>query len=68
MYEVEQSLTMWHMKFDTVMKRQGFNRIEVDHCAYYRRFDDNGFIVLLLYVDDMLVEGPNMNQIIDLKS
>ncbi|KAH9725675.1 Integrase catalytic domain-containing protein [Citrus sinensis] len=26
-----------------------------DHCAYYKRFEDNDFIILLLYMDDMLV-------------
>ncbi|KAH9668902.1 Integrase catalytic domain-containing protein [Citrus sinensis] len=30
-------------------------RLSSDHCAYYKRFEDNDFIILLLYVDDMLV-------------
>ena len=49
------------------MKSQGFNRSKVDHCAYYKMFDNGSFIILLLYVDDMLVVGPIMKKIIDLK-
>ena len=36
-----------------------YNKLNSDHCAYYKRFEDNNFIILLLYVDDMLVTGPN---------
>ncbi|KAH9689185.1 hypothetical protein KPL70_015411 [Citrus sinensis] len=43
-------------------------RLSSDHCAYYKRFDDNDFIILLLYVDDMLVEGSNKDQIQELKA
>ncbi|KAH9685484.1 hypothetical protein KPL70_013981 [Citrus sinensis] len=39
-----------------------------DHCAYYKRFEDNDFIILLLYVDDMLVAGPNRDRIQELKA
>ncbi|KAH9782975.1 hypothetical protein KPL71_009140 [Citrus sinensis] len=39
-----------------------------DHCAYYKRFEDNDFIILLLYVDDMLVAGPNKDRIQELKA
>ena len=49
------------------MKSQGFSRSEADHCAYFKRFDDLSFIVLLLYVDGMLVSNPIMKKTIDLK-
>ncbi|KAH9781414.1 hypothetical protein KPL71_008457 [Citrus sinensis] len=39
-----------------------------DHCAYYKRFEDNDFIILLLYVDDMLVAGPNKDRVQELKA
>ncbi|KAH9745517.1 hypothetical protein KPL70_004101 [Citrus sinensis] len=32
------------------------------------RFEDNDFIILLLYVDDMLVAGPNKDRIQELKA
>ncbi|KAK9218753.1 hypothetical protein WN943_007390 [Citrus x changshan-huyou] len=46
----------------------GYNRLSSDHCAYYKRFEDNDFIILLLYVDDMLVAGPNKDRIQELKA
>ena len=46
----------------------GYNRLNSDHCAYYKRFEDNDFIILLLYVDDMLVAGLNKDWIQELKA
>ena len=45
-----------------------YNQLNSDHCAYYRRFEDNNFIILLLYVNDMLVAGPNKDRIQELKA
>ncbi|KAE8659940.1 hypothetical protein F3Y22_tig00116959pilonHSYRG00039 [Hibiscus syriacus] len=39
---------------------------QADHYCYIKKFDIN-FIILLLYVDDMLVEGSKMQEIINLK-
>ena len=38
-----------------------------DPCVYVRRFPDDNFIILLLYVDDMLIVGKNANMIQKLK-
>ncbi|GKA75957.1 retrovirus-related pol polyprotein from transposon TNT 1-94 [Tanacetum coccineum] len=38
-------------------------RLHADPCAYFKRFRYNDFIILLLYVDDMLVAGPNKDRI-----
>ena len=59
---------MEYTKFDTFMKRQGLIMSEFGHCAYYKKFDNGNFIILMFYVDDMLVVGPNMKKIIDLKA
>ncbi|KAH9745940.1 hypothetical protein KPL70_004260 [Citrus sinensis] len=44
-----------------------YNRLNSDHCAYYKRFEDSDFIILL-YVDDMLVTSPNKDRIQELKA
>ena len=46
----------------------GYNRLNSYYCAYYKRFEDNDFILLLLYVDDVLVAGPNKDRIQELKA
>ena len=38
----------------------------MNHCCYFKRFDDC-YIILLLYVDDMLIVGSNMAEIKKLK-
>ena len=48
------------------MHRIGFKRCEVDHC-YYVKFFDNSYIILLLYVDDMLIARSSIEEINNLK-
>ena len=48
------------------MHRIGFKRCEVDHCCYVK-FSDNSYIILLLYVDDMLIAGSSIKEINNLK-
>ncbi|KAL2249801.1 UNVERIFIED_CONTAM: Retrovirus-related Pol polyprotein from transposon TNT 1-94 [Sesamum indicum] len=43
-----------------------FSRCNADHCCYMKRFDEF-FIILLLYVDDMLIVGSNVKEINRLK-
>ncbi|GJY11344.1 retrovirus-related pol polyprotein from transposon TNT 1-94 [Tanacetum coccineum] len=43
-------------------------RLHADPFAYFKRFGINDFIILLLYVDDMLVAGPNKDRINKLKA
>ncbi|KAE8694473.1 hypothetical protein F3Y22_tig00110783pilonHSYRG00316 [Hibiscus syriacus] len=66
LYGLKQAPRQWYKKFDSFMSSSGFTRCQVDHCCYIKRFD-NSFIILLLYVDDMLVAGSNMQEIINLK-
>ena len=56
----------WYKKFDSFMYRIGFKRCEVDYCCYVKSFD-NSYIILLLYVDDMLIVGFDIEKINDLK-
>ena len=54
LYGLKQAPRQWYKKFDSFMHRIGFKRCEVDHCYYVKSFD-NSYIILLLYVDDMLI-------------
>ena len=49
------------------MHEHGYNRCHLDYCVYFRRLDDDSYIILYLYVDDMLVAGPNMDLIQGIK-
>ncbi|KAH9667565.1 retrovirus-related pol polyprotein from transposon TNT 1-94-like protein [Citrus sinensis] len=68
LYGLKQVPMCWYKRFDSFIMSLGYNRLSSDHCAYYKRFEDNDFIILLLYVDDMLVAGPNKDRIQELKA
>ena len=40
---------------------------KTDHCVFMRKFSDGDFIILLLYVDDMLIVGKSISRINELK-
>ena len=54
LYGLKQAPRQWYKKFDSFMHRIGFKRCEANHCCYIKSFD-NSFIILLLYMDDMLI-------------
>lgn len=49
------------------MHEHGYSRCHSNHCSYFKRLDDRNYIILCLYVDDMLVAGSNMDYIKGLK-
>ena len=60
LYDLKQSPRMWYQKFDTYILRLGFVRSRDDHCVYSKKVG-NHFINVVLYVDDMLLVGNNMD-------
>ena len=57
---------MWYQKFDIYIQGLGFARSKVDHCVYYKQVGEH-FIFVVLYVDDMLLVGNNMEVIKEVK-
>ena len=49
------------------MLEHGFHSLEVDHCVYIKSYDQGKYLILLLYVDDMLIFGHDKNMINRLK-
>lgn len=63
LYGLKQAPRQWYIKFDSFMAEQGYSRCNLDHYVYFKRLDDDHYIILCLYVDDMLVAGSNMDHI-----
>ena len=68
LYGLKQAPMCWYKRFDFFIMSLGYNILNSDHCAYYKRFKDNDFIILLLYVDDILVADPNKDRVQELKA
>jgi len=66
LYGLKQALRQWYKKFNEFMRNSGFHRCEEDHCCYVKKYVDS-YIILALYVDDMLIAGANMAEIDRLK-
>ncbi|CAL1360545.1 unnamed protein product [Linum trigynum] len=67
LYGLKQAPRQWYKKFESVMGEQGYMKTTSDHCVFVKKFPDGDFIILLLYVDDMLIAGQNVSKINDLK-
>ena len=48
------------------MLEHGFHKTQADHCVFVKRYDEGGFLILLLCVDDILVVGQNAKKIASL--
>ncbi|KAL4296424.1 hypothetical protein GQ457_12G004830 [Hibiscus cannabinus] len=67
LYGLKQAPRQWYKKFESVMGEQGYKKTTSDHCVFIKKFFGDDFIILLLYVDDMLIVGRNASRIDKLK-
>jgi hypothetical protein len=68
LYDLNQAPRQWYLKFDRFMTEQGYSRCHYDHCVYFKKLENGSYIILLLYVDDMLVAESNIHDINVLKN
>ncbi|KAL9250580.1 Retrovirus-related Pol polyprotein from transposon TNT 1-94-like protein [Drosera capensis] len=66
LYGLKQAPRQWYLKFDNFMSSSGYKKSDLDPCCYWRHFGSS-YIILLLYVDDMLVACSDMDEINRLK-
>jgi hypothetical protein len=67
LYGLKQAPRQWYKKFDSFMVKHQYKRTDADHCVYLKKFPDGKFIILLLYVDDMMIVGQDATMINNLK-
>ena len=67
LYGLKQAPRQWYKKFESVIGEQGYKKTSSYHCVFVQKFSDKDFIILLLYVDDMLIVGKNTSKIDELK-
>jgi ATP-binding cassette subfamily B (MDR/TAP) protein 1 len=57
LYGLKQAPQQWYKKFESFMTKLGYRKAQHDHCVFTKRYAEGDFIILLLYVDDMLIVG-----------
>eukprot|EP00253_Pinus_taeda_P022944 PITA_22944 len=65
---LKQSPRQWYKKFDFCLLSHKYVRSEYDHCVYFKQFKNGIFIILVLYVDDMLLTSKSIEEINRLKA
>ena len=64
---MKQAPRQWYKKFDSFMVGHEYMRTNADHYVYVRKFLNGKFVILLLYVYDMLIVGQDAGVIGNLK-
>jgi hypothetical protein len=65
-YGLKQASRQWHLKFDEVIKKFGFIENQVENYIYIK-INMSMFIILLLYVDDILLASSDKNLLFETK-
>jgi hypothetical protein len=65
-YVIKQASKQWNVKFHQAMLKDGFTMMEEDHFVYLKLYN-NSFIILSLYVDNILIAKNNKEMIDTIK-
>jgi hypothetical protein len=63
LYGLRKSPTQCYKKFDSFMVSQNYTRSEYNHCVYFKKLNNGIFIILVLYVDDMILARKSITAI-----
>jgi hypothetical protein len=66
LYGLKQAPRAWFAKFSSTISQHGFSASSYDSALFFRRLD-HGITLLLLYVDNMIITGDDVQGIQDLK-
>ena len=62
LYGLKQSPRAWVVKFSSTISQHGFSGNSFDTALFFRR-SGHGITIILLYVDDMIITGDDMQGI-----
>lgn len=62
-YRLTQVPRQWYKMFDSFMENHSFSMTMTDHYVFVKKFSDDDFIILLIYVDDMLIVVQDASKI-----
>ena len=65
-YGLKQASRSWNLRFDETIKTYGFEQ-NVDEPCVYKHIDDKKVVFLVLYVDDILLIGNDVEKLSNVK-
>ena len=68
LYGLKQAPCAWYNKIDSYFHENGFKRSENEPTLYLKKQGDSDFLVVCLYVDDMIYMGSCESILVDFKS
>ena len=57
LYGLKQAPRTWYDRIDGFLKSMGFTKSKADSDLYYKVVEDEGHVILLLYIDDLFLIG-----------
>ncbi|KAE8728736.1 Floral homeotic protein AGAMOUS [Hibiscus syriacus] len=63
LYGLKQAPRCWYKRFDSFIMCIGYNRLNAYPCAYFKRFGDNDFVILLFMSPSSEEERMEMSQV-----
>ena len=67
LYGLRQAPRAWNSKLDKELIALGFVRSKLEH-AVYKRSSRDSFLLVGVYVDDLIISGPNISDVMKFKS
>jgi TnpA family transposase len=67
LYGLKQASRSWHHKLKTFLAEAGFQASEADPCLFVKH-TENGLIILLVNVDDMLIAAASLKEVEEVKA
>ncbi|GJT49772.1 retrovirus-related pol polyprotein from transposon TNT 1-94 [Tanacetum coccineum] len=65
-YGLKQASRQWYLKFHEVMSKFQFKKNAVDQCIYLK-LSGSKFVILVLYVDDIILASNDLNMLYETK-
>lgn len=59
LYGLKQASRMWNQKLDTALIKYGLRKSKIDPCVYFS-VEDSNYIIVAVYVDDLLIFTKNV--------
>lgn len=68
LYGLKQSPRAWYDRINNFFLKNGFERCPFEHTLYMKKHSKGGFMIVSLYVDDLIFTGDNMKMLSEFKN